>query len=134
MDMDRLKCAKWLGWFSQQRLAVDPILRKITRVAESDSQKKTIQAFSEALEKLPTVLQSMKVAPELTGVDMTKLREIQELYIRALETYIEACQLGVKQSSEQTPSQYWDIKSKLSLADSYWESAAAATHAYIFNK
>ena len=132
MDMDRLKCAKWLGSLSQQRLEADPILRKISQVAHSDSQKKRFKAFSEALEKLLLILQRVKAMPELEGVDMTKLREIQEFYMKALTIYIESCELGVKQARDQIPSQYWEIRSKLSLADSYWESAAAATHAYAF--
>jgi hypothetical protein len=128
MDMDRLRCAKWVGWFSQQRVGCEPILRKISKAAQSDSQKKRLKAFSDALEILPTVLESMKEAPELEGVDMTKLLEIQELYVKALAIYIEACELGIKQVTEQIPSQYAEIRSKISLADSYWESAAAATH------
>jgi len=60
---------------------------------------------------------------------MRKLREIQELYVKALDIYVEACELGMKQLKDQIPSQYAEIRSKISLANSYWESAAAATHA-----
>ncbi len=127
MDMDKWKCAKWVGWFSQQRVRCDPILHKISKAAQSGSQKKEYKVFSEALEILPTILEGMKAAPELEGIDMTKLREIQELYVKATALYIEACELGIKQTSDQIPSQYHEIRSKIALADSYWESAAAKT-------
>jgi len=127
MDMNKWRCAKWVGWFSQQRVEYEPILRKISKAGQSGSQKEGVKTFSEAFEKLPTILESMKAAPELEAVDMTKLREIQELYVKALTLYIEACELGIKQTSDQIPSQYYEIRSKISLADSYWESAAAKT-------
>jgi len=130
MDMDRLRCAKWLGSLSRERLEADPILHKVSEAVHSDSQKKRSKAFSEALEKLPPILERMKAAPELEGIDMKKLREVQELYVKALGVYVEACELGIKQLKDQIPSQYAAIRSKVSLADSYWESASAATHAF----
>jgi hypothetical protein len=127
MDMDKLRRAKWVGALSRERVEADPILHRVSQAAHSDSQKKRLKAFSEALEKLPAILERVKQAPELEGVDMKKLREIQELYMKALDVYVEACELGMKQLKDQIPSQYAEIRSKISLADSYWESAAAAT-------
>jgi hypothetical protein len=127
MDMDKLRRAKWVGALSRERVEADPILHRVSQAARSDSQKKRLKAFSEALEKLPAILERVKQAPELEGVDMKKLREIQELYMKALDVYVEACELGMKQLKDQIPSQYAGIRSKISLADSYWESAAAAT-------
>jgi hypothetical protein len=129
MDIDRLRRAKWVGALSRERVEADPILRGVSQAAHSDSQKKRLKAFSEALEKLPPILERVKATPELEGVDMNKLHQIQELYVKALGVYIEACELGMKQLKDQIPSQYAEIRSKISLADSYWESAAAATHA-----
>jgi hypothetical protein len=128
MDIDRLRCAKWVGALSRERVEADPILQRVSQAAHSDSQKKRAKAFSEALEKLPLILERVKTAPQLDGVDMRKLREIQELYVKALDIYVEACELGMKQLKDQIPSQYAEIRSKISLANSYWESAAAATH------
>ena len=133
MDTDRLRCAKWVGALSRERVDADPILHRVSQAAHSDSQKKRLKAFSEALEKLPPILENVKAAPELEGIDMNKLHHIQELYMKALGVYIEACELGMKQLKDQIPSQYAEIRSKISLADSYWESAAAATHA-LFEK
>lgn len=131
IDMDELRCAKWLGSLSRERLDASPILQNVSKAAHSDSQKKRIKAFSEALEKLPPILERVKAAPELEGVDMIKLRKVQELYVKALGVYIEACELGIKQVKDQIPSQYSEIRAKISLADSHWESAAAMTHAFI---
>lgn len=128
MDMDRLRRAKWVGSFSRKRLEADPILRRVYEAARSDSDKKRLKVFSEALQKLPPILECMRAVPELEGVDMKKLREIREFYIKALDVYIEACELGIKQLKDQIPSQYAVIRSKVSLADSYWELATAATH------
>jgi len=128
MDMNKWQSAKWVGWFSQQRLNCEPILRKVSQAAQSGSQKKEHKAFSEALQILPTVLENMKAAPELEGVDMTKLRELKGLYVQAVALYIQACELGMRQISGQIPPQYYEIRSKISLADSYWQSAAAKTH------
>ena len=130
MDMDRLRCAKWLGSLSRERLEADGILHRVYEAAHSSSQKKRLKAFSEVLEKLPAILERVKAAPELEGINMKKLREIQELYVKALSIYMEACELGIKQLKDQIPSQYAVIRSKVSLADSYWESASAATHAF----
>jgi len=129
MDIDRLRCAKWVGTLSRERVEADPILRRVSQAAHSDSQKKRAKTFSEALDKLPPILERVKAAPELEGVDMNELHQIQELYVKALGVYIEACELGIKQLKDQIPSQYAAIRSKVSLADSYWEAAAAATHA-----
>jgi len=127
MDVDKLRCAKWVGALSREGAEADPILHRVSQAAHSDSQKKRLKAFSEALEKLPAILERVKAAPELEGVDMKKLREIQELYVKALNIYIEACELGMKQLKDQILSQYAEIRSKISLADSYWQSAGAAT-------
>lgn len=127
MDMNKWQSAKWVGWFSQQRVNCDPILHEVSQAAQSGSQKKEHKAFSEALQILPTVLENMKAAPELAGLDMTKLRELQGLYIQAMTLYIQACELGMRQISEHIPTQYHEIRSKISLADSYWQSAAAKT-------
>lgn len=127
MDIDRLRCAKWVGVLSRERVEVAPLLQRVSQAAHSDSQKKRAKAFSEALEKLPPILERVKAAPELEGVDMNKLHQIQELYVKALGVYIEACELSMKQLKDQIPSQYAEIRSKISLADSYWEAAAAAT-------
>jgi hypothetical protein len=127
MDIDRLRCAKWVGTLSRERVEVAPLLQRVSQAAHSDSQKKRAKAFSEALEKLPLILERMKAAPELEGVDMKELHQIRELYVKALGVYVEACELGIKQLKDQIPSQYAEIRSKISLADSYWEAAAAAT-------
>lgn len=125
MSIGRLDSAKWLGALSRKRLEADPIIQGIYKIARSDSDKKRSKVFSEALKKLPQILESVKQAPELEGVDMTELRKIQELYITALNIYIEACELGIRQIGENVPAQFAEIRSKISLADSYWESAAA---------
>ncbi len=130
INMDELRCVKWLGSLSRERLDADPILRNISKAAHSDSHKKRFKAFSEALGKLPPILERVKEAPELEEVDMIKLREVQELYVKALGVYMEACELGIKQMKDQITSQYSAIRANISLADSYWESAAAATHAF----
>jgi hypothetical protein len=127
MDIDRLRCAKWVGALSRERVEANPILQRVSQAAHSDLQKKRAKAFSEALEKLPLILERVKTAPQLDGVDMRKLREIQELYVKALGVYVEACELGMKQLKDQIPSQYAEIRSKISLADSYWAAAEAAT-------
>lgn len=129
MNMDRLRCAKWVGSLSRERLEADPILRKVYEAARSSSDKRRFKVFSEALAKLTPLLQRVKAAPELEGIDMKKLREVQELYVKALAIYMEACELGIRQLKEQIPSQYAAIRSKVSLGDSYWEAASAATHA-----
>ncbi len=130
MDMDKLRCAKGLGSLSRERVEADPILRKVYQAARSDSQKERFKAFSEAVEKLSPILERVKAVPELEGIDMKKLHEVQELYVKALGIYVEACELGIRQLKDQIPSQYAVIRSKVSLADSYWESASAATHAF----
>jgi hypothetical protein len=127
MNIDKLDSVKWLGALSRKRLEADPIIQDIYKVARSDSDKKRSKVFSEALKKLPQILESVRQAPELEGVDMTELRKIQELYITALDIYIEACKLGIRQIGENVPAQYAEIRSKISLADSYWESATALT-------
>jgi hypothetical protein len=125
MNIDRLNSAKWLGALSRKRVEADPIIKDIYKIARSDSDKKRSKVFSDALKKLPQILESVKQAPELEGVDMTELLKIQELYITALNIYIEACELGIRQIDENIPAQYAEIRSKISLADSYWESAEA---------
>ncbi len=127
MDINKLKAAKWVGWFSQQRLNCDPLLHKISEATQKGVSKKEYKVFTEAIQILSTVLGNMRVAPLIEGIDMTKLREIQSLYIQAISLYIQACELGIRQISESNPSLYYEIRSKISLADSYWQSAGAIT-------
>ena len=52
----------------------------------------------EALERLPGILERMKAVPKS---DVRKVRMIQDFEVKALNAYIQACELGINWAQER---------------------------------
>lgn len=113
----------WLQTFFRVRDRAIPIIDKVSTALDSVLQEEKFAAFSEALEKLPPILESLKTAPELEGVNMKKLHRVQKLEVEALSSYIKACEEGVKLREGSTRAQYSAMMSQFSRASSYWDSS-----------
>jgi len=129
-EVDKIRCAEWLLALFQARGEAGPIIHRVSQ-AEDGSEEEKFAAFSEALEKLPHILERLKTAPKLEGVNMKKLRGIQELEVKALDDYITSCELSIKQIKSPNSLRYSAIVLKLSLANKYWESSAKDSVAFL---
>ena len=123
-EIDKPVVAEWLRVLLSIRDQAAPVIHRVSQAEDSDSQQEKFEAFSEALRELPGILESIKQAPELKGINMRKLRSIQKLEEKAMGAYIKSCELGIK--FLQHPSRAWHSKIifQTSLATSYWETSA----------
>jgi hypothetical protein len=60
----------------------------------ADGSQHESSAFAETLENLPGIVERIKAVPKS---DMKELRKMQEFEVKALNAFIEACELGVLQ-------------------------------------
>lgn len=123
-DIDKPIIAEWLRVLFSIRERAGSIIHRVSQAENSNSQQEKFEAFSEALKELPNVLESIKQAPELKGINMRKLRSIQKLEEKAMEAYIKSCELGIKFLENPSRVGYSKIVFQTSLASSYWETSA----------
>lgn len=120
-ETDRVEGAMWLQSFWSLRDQAGPIIHKVSRAEDSDSPEERFKAFSEALEKLPAILESMK---QTTKPKQKELRTIKKLEESALDAYIKSCDWGMKLLKDSNRARYSAMTFQLSLATSYWEISA----------
>jgi hypothetical protein len=120
-EADRVEGAKWLQSLWILRDQVGPIIHKVSQAEAGDSLEERVQAFSEALEKLPAILNSMKQAPEPKQKQLCKVKRLEK---SALDAYIKSCEWGMKYLRDPSRAEYSAIVFQSSLATSYWETSA----------
>lgn len=114
-EKDKIEGGRWLFSFQQIQIEAASIINRIcpTRGPSLDDNftafKRTLEAlandspresaaFAEALERLPGVLERMKAVPKS---DVRKVRMIQDFEVKALNAYIQACELGINWVQER---------------------------------
>ena len=120
-ETDRVEGAMWLQSFWSLRDQNGPIIHRVSQAEDSDSLEEKSKAFSEALEKLPAILNSMKQTPK---PKQKELRTIKKLEESALDAYIKSCEWGMKLLKDPRRAQYSAMTFQVSLATSYWEISA----------
>jgi hypothetical protein len=99
-ESDKIECKKWVQEFWLMREPIGPILDRVSQTNASGTQEDKLAALSEALEKLPALLKSMKETP------VPKIKELQKilkLEVKALDTYIKSCDYELKYLKDQKP-------------------------------
>ena len=130
-EIDKPVVAEWLRILFSIRDRAAPIIHRVSQAEDSDSHQEKFEAFSEALKELPNILESIKRAPELEGINMRKLRSIQKLEEKAMEAYIKSCELGIKFLQDPSRARYSAIVFQTSLATSYWETSAKEAASFL---
>jgi hypothetical protein len=120
------ECLMWLQSFFSVRSRAAPIIQRVSLAENSSSYEERFAALSEALEKLPSILQSLKTAPKFIGVDMKKLRKIQMFEVKALDAYIKGCERSMKLLKDPSRVRYSAMTFQISLASSYWDLSKEA--------
>ena len=119
-EIDRIEGAKWLQAFWALRDQVGPIIHRVSQ-AEDGSPEEKFAAFSEALEKLPVILNSMKQTPKPKPKELRTVKKLEE---SALDAYIKSCEWGIKSLKDPSRAKYSAIVFQTSLAESYWKISA----------
>lgn len=122
---------EWLRALFLVRDEVALIIDMVSLAEATGKWEIKFEAFSEALEKLPSILQRLKTISEPTGVNMIKFRDIQELEERALDTFIESCKLSMEQLEGPNRFLLSTIILKVSLAKRYWDSSARESAVFL---
>lgn len=120
-EMDRIEGANWLQAFWIVRDQAGPIIQGVSQAEESGFLENRIAAHSEALERLPGVLDSMKQFPKPKA---KALRTVKKLEETALDAYIKACDWSLKRMKDPNRARYSATVFQSSLATSYWEISA----------
>jgi hypothetical protein len=123
-ELDIIECKKWVPKFWLIREPIGPILDRVTQANANGTQEDKLAALSEALEKLPVILKSMKETP------VPKIKELQKilnLEVKALDNYIKSCDYQLKYLKDQ---KYFNIHMALicnrETASCWHESAKKA--------
>lgn len=127
-ENDRVEGAMWLQSFWPLRDQAGPIIRRVSQATDSDSEQEKLAAFSEAVEKLPAILSSMK---QSTKPKQKELRRVKKLEESALDAYIKSCEWSLKQLRDPNRAKYSAIAFQSSLAASYWEISAKEAAAFL---
>jgi len=124
-DIDRVQDAKHLQTIFQVRDEIAPIVSKVSQAKDTDKQESQFEAISEVLGKLSLQKENLSKIPEFEGANTKKLREIQQLEEKALDTFIDYCQLTIEYLKE--PKRFRQAKAslKLSRANGYWDSSVS---------
>ena len=122
-DVDRIQDARYLQTIFQVRDEITPIISKISQAKDTDKRESQFEAISEVLGKLSLQKENLSKIPESEGSNTKKLREIQQLEEKALDTFIDYCQSTMEYLKE--PKRFRQAKTslKLSRANGYWDSS-----------
>jgi len=118
-DIDRLEAFAWLQEF--QLLCEEqagPIIHRVSEAEASDSQEDKFTAFSEAVEKLPTVLKSMKQFPKPKRKELRLIKKLRE---SGLDGYIKSCKWSLKLLEEPNRARLSAKMWQITLATKYWD-------------
>lgn len=131
-EKDKKLGALWMQSFWIIRDGCGPIISKVSQAQHSDSLEDKFKAFTEALEELPVILDSMKQAPKPEAKELRRIKSLEE---SALQAYIKSCEWSIKSLKNQNRVRYSaycaaKMVFQLHLATSYWEAASAATHTF----
>jgi hypothetical protein len=126
-ETERIEGAKWLQAFWTLRDQAGPILHRVSQ-AEGSPEEERFAAFSEALEKLPAILNSMKQAPTPKPKELRTVKKLEE---SALDAYIKSCEWSLKLLKDPNRVKYSAIAFQTSLATSYWETSAKEAQAFL---
>ncbi len=123
-EKDRIEGAKRLQSLLRVRDEATPIINKLSQVEASGKREIKFEAFSEALGKLPFIVERLKATPKFEGANTKELREIQELEERALDAFINSCELRIEQLKQPKRFRQSKIMFKVSRANGCWQSSA----------
>lgn len=134
-EIDKKEGVKWLQSLLQVRQEeAAPIIDKVSIAEATGKWEIKFEAFSEALEKLPLILEHLKATPKPEGTSMKELSLIQELEEKALEAYFESCKLSMEYLKEPNRFLQSTIVLKVALAKRFWESSAKESTAFLRRK
>lgn len=119
-EIDKTEGAKWLLEFFSLRDQAGPIIAGVAKADVSGSQEDKIAAYSEALEKLPVILKSMRQA---VSPRMTELRKIKMLQQSAMDAYIKSCEWGMQSQTDPSRVRYSAQTFFISQANFHWDLA-----------
>ena len=122
-ETDRIEGAIQLQSLLQVRDEIAPIICRVSQAEATGEREIKFEAFSDALGKLPFILERLKTTPEFDKVNMKELRKIRELEERALDAYISSCELSMEQLNMPSRFLQSTIILKVSLAQRYWNSS-----------
>ncbi len=120
-DIDKLEAFAWLQEFvllSEEQAG--PIIHRVSQAEASDAQEDKFTAFSEAVEKLPTVLKSMKQFPKPKRKELRLIKKLQE---SGLDAYIKSCEWSIKLLEEPNRARLSAKMWQITLATKYWDLA-----------
>ena len=112
------------------REPIGSIIDILTQTWSSGTQEDKLAALSEAQEKLPDILKSMK---EIPVPKIKEIKKILKLEIKALENYIKSCDYRVKYLKDQKPV---DIHMAVIFTQetiSYWHESAKKAKSFWAN-
>jgi hypothetical protein len=119
-ETDKIQGAEWLQAFWLLRDQAGPIIHKVSQ-AEDGSPEEKHAAFSEALEKLPVILNSMKQTPKPKAKELRTVKKLEE---SALDAYIKSCEWSLKLLKDPNRVKYSAMTFQISQAESYWKISA----------
>ena len=122
-ETDRIEGAIQLQSLLQVRDEIAPIICRVSQAEATGKREIKFEAFSDTLGKLPFILERLKTTPEFDKVNTKELRKIQELEEKALEAYINFCELSIEQLKRPNRFRQSKIMLKTSRANGYWESS-----------
>jgi len=130
-EMDNTASIEWLQSLKQLRDEVSPIIYGIAEAEAAGELEAKLEAFSEALEKLPPLLEQLRAISIPQGENTEELHEVLDLEQRALATFIDSCQLTVEQVKQPNRFLWSTIKLKVSLANRYWDLSTRVSSALL---
>ena len=122
-EIDKTEGAKWLQSLLRVRDEIAPIIDRVSQAEATGRWELKLEAFSEAVQELPPILERLKTTSEFDKVNMKELRKIRELEERALDAYISSCELSMEQLNMPSRFLQSTIILKVSLAQRYWNSS-----------
>jgi len=123
-EMDRIESAMQLQSLLRVRAEAVPIICRVSQAEGSGKWELKFEAFWEALGKLPLILEHLKGAPQFEGDNRKELSKIQQLEEKALEAYIESCEMNAEQLKDPNRFRQSKIVLKVSRANGYWDASA----------
>ena len=130
-EMGNTVHVNWLQTLRQLREEVTPVIYGIAEAEAAGELKAKLEAFSEALEKLPPLLEQLRAISIPQGENTEELHEVLDLEQRALATFIDSCQLTVEQVKQPNRFLGSTIMLKVSLANRYWDLSTRVSSALL---
>ncbi|MFC1977200.1 hypothetical protein ACFLWS_02910 [Chloroflexota bacterium] len=127
-EIDRIEGAKWLQAFWSLRDQAGPIIQRLSQAEKSSLLEDKFAAHSEALERLPAILNSMKQASKPKPKELRTVKKLEE---SALDAYIKSCEWSLKLLKDPNRAKYSAIVFQTQLAESYWKISAESAASFL---